>query len=190
LTRDRRPPQNPRGSPESAEELHPESFRWIVDGHNAIFAVPEWEALQVAGRKREARLALEEALEAFGRAVGSQVWVVYDGNRMERNPDAVSWTHLRTEYSLPPEEADDRIRFLAQHSLRDGERPVVVTSDRRTLAGTLPQGIRWCEVCRFLRRIYARRIRPPEKWDPGGMEDIERHFLEEAGEEPPDGESA
>jgi predicted RNA-binding protein with PIN domain len=160
-----------------AEEGTPGRFRWIVDGHNAIFAVPEWEELQVAGQRREARSALEESLEAFGRAIGSRVTVVYDGNRLERNPDAVSWPHLRTEYSFPPEEADDRIRFLAECSVREGEQPVVVTSDRRTLAATLVRGARSMEVRHFFRRVHARALFVPEKRSVDGLDEIERHFL-------------
>lgn len=160
-----------------AEEATPGRFRWIVDGHNAIFAVPEWEELQVAGQRREARHALEESLEAFGRAIGSRVTVVYDGNRLERNPDAVSWPHLRTEYSFPPEEADDRIRYLAESSVRDGEHPVVVTSDRRTLAATLVLGARSMDVRHFFRRVHARALFVPEKRPVDGLDEIERHFL-------------
>jgi predicted RNA-binding protein with PIN domain len=172
----RRSLRTPHGSggPENAP---PASFRWIVDGHNAIFAVSAWEGLQIQGRRREARRALEESLEAFGRAVGVQVWVVFDGNTMERNPDAVAAPHLRTEYSYPPEEADDRIRYLAQACLRAAERPVVVTSDRLTLASSLPPGVRWMEVGRFFRLVHARALHRPEKWEPTGMEDLERHFL-------------
>jgi predicted RNA-binding protein with PIN domain len=176
------------GRAPSPEELHPEQFRWIVDGHNAIFAVPAWEDLQVGGERRQARQSLEESLEAFGRAIGSQIWVVYDGNRMDRNPDALALPHLHTEYSNPPEEADDRILFLARGALREGARPVVVTSDRKTLAGRLPPGARWLEVGRFFRRVYERRVRTPEKWEPGGMPDVEEHFLRLSGEENGPGE--
>jgi predicted RNA-binding protein with PIN domain len=160
-----------------AEEAAPDRFRWIVDGHNAIFAVPEWEELQVAGQRREARHGLEESLEAFGRAIGARITVVYDGNHLDRNPDAVSWPHLRTEYSFPPEEADDRIRFLAERSVRDGEHPVVVTSDRRTLAATLAPGIRSMDVRHFFRRVHARALFVPEKRPVDGLDEIERHFL-------------
>ena len=160
-----------------AEEATPDRFRWIVDGHNAIFAVSEWEELQVAGQRREARQGLEESLEAFGRAIGARVTVVYDGNHQDRNPDAVSWPHLRTEYSFPPEEADDRIRFLAECSVRDGEHPVVVTSDRRTLAATLAPGARSMDVRRFFRRVHARALFVPEKMPVDGLDEIERHFL-------------
>jgi predicted RNA-binding protein with PIN domain len=163
-----------------AEEAAPDRFRWIVDGHNAIFAVPEWEELQVAGQRREARRGLEESLEAFGRAIGARITVVYDGNHQDRNPDAVSWPHLRTEYSFPPEEADDRIRFLAERSVRDGEHPVVVTSDRRTLAATLAPGARSMDVRHFFRRVHARALFVPEKRPVDGLDEIERHFLSQS----------
>jgi predicted RNA-binding protein with PIN domain len=159
------------------EEAAPGRFRWIFDGHNAIFAVREWEELQVAGQRREARRGLEESLEAFGRAIGACITVVYDGNYLDRNPDAVSWPHLRTEYSYPPEEADDRIRFLAERSVRDGEHPVVVTSDRRTLAATLAPGARSMDVRHFFRRVHARALFVPEKRPVDGLDEIERHFL-------------
>jgi predicted RNA-binding protein with PIN domain len=187
----RRRPVNPRrrlpaeggpSSPVPPEEMHPEQFRWIVDGHNAIFAVPAWEDLQVAGERRQARQCLEESLETFGRAIGAQIWVVYDGNRLERNPDAVALPHLHTEYSNPPEEADDRILFLVARALREGEKPLVVTSDRKTLAGRLPPGTRYLEVGRFFRRVYPRRVHAPEKWEPSEMRDVEEHFLRLSGE--------
>jgi predicted RNA-binding protein with PIN domain len=180
MARGPRPPRGATGGIRHGGWIdRPSEVRWIIDGHNAIFAVREWEDLQITGRKREARRALEENLEAFGRAIGSQIVVVYDGNEMERNPDAVSSPHLRTEYSYPPEEADDRIRYLAMQALREGEKPVVVTSDRRTLSDSLPTGARSLEVGRFYRDVYPRWNRRPEKWEPSGMEDIERHFLGE-----------
>jgi len=185
MNRHRRPSPDARDRPHlPPEEAEPERFRWIVDGHNAIFAVPEWEALQLAGEKRAARLALEESLESFGRAAGVQVVIVYDGNHLERNPDAVDRPHLRSEYSFPPEEADDRIRFLVHRALLDQEHPIVVTSDRRTLADSLPAGVRVLSVRDFFHRVRARLVRQPEKWSSSeGFEDVERHFLALAGEE-------
>jgi predicted RNA-binding protein with PIN domain len=162
-----------------AEETEPGRFRWIVDGHNAIFGVPAWESLQVSGQRGAARRHLEESLEEFGRAAGVQVWVVYDGNDLERNPDAIDRPHLRSEYSWPPENADERIAFLAARSLRAGERPVIVTSDRRTLAASLPPGARVMPVPRFFGGVRRRILHRPEKWMEGaGLEDVERHFLE------------
>jgi predicted RNA-binding protein with PIN domain len=159
------------------EEATPRRFRWIVDGHNAIFAIREWEELQVAGRRRDARLALEESLEAFGRAVGSCVWVVYDGNAIERNPDVVARPNLKSWFSIPPAEADDMICYLAAQAQHAGELPRVVTSDRRTLASALPPGCRSMEVRDFFRRVHARALFVPEKRPPEGMDEIERHFL-------------
>lgn len=172
-----------RGRPGSPAEESPGRFRWIVDGHNAIFAVRAWEDLQVQGRRREARQALEESLEAFGRAAGTQVWVVYDGNHLDRNPDAVAGPHLRSEYSFPPEEADDRIRFLAGRSLQDGVPPMVVTSDRRTLAATLPAGARSIDVAAFF-RLRDRLLRQPEKVTSAeGFEDLDQIFLAQSPHE-------
>lgn len=158
-------------------EASPGRFRWIVDGHNAIFAESRWESLQLSGRKREARLGLEQTLEEFGRAAGTQIWVVYDGNSMERNPDAVDRPFLRSYYSLPPEEADDRVRYLVDQVLREGRRPAVVTSDQRTLGRSLPEGVRVVEIRTFFRQIVGSSLRQPEKWEPGDLDDVERHFL-------------
>jgi predicted RNA-binding protein with PIN domain len=159
------------------EEAQPERFRWIVDGHNAIFALSDFEALQLSGHKREARRALEDRLEGFGRAIGCQIWIVYDGNQIDRNPDAVSHPHVHTEYSLPPEEADDRIRFLAGRALANGEHVIVVTSDRRTLSTSLPSGVRHLEIGDFFGRVERAALRRPEKWRPGDLDDVERFFL-------------
>jgi hypothetical protein len=54
----------------------------------------------------------------------------------------------------------------------------VVTSDRRTLAGSLSPGTRVVDVPEFFHGI-CRRIRTrPEKWGAHeGLEDVERHFL-------------
>jgi predicted RNA-binding protein with PIN domain len=171
-------PHSGRDSPPPPEEADPQRFRWIIDGHNAIFADPELEALQIEGQRREARRGLEERLEAFGRAIGSRIWIVYDGNRMPRNPDAVDYPHLWTVYSdAPSEEADDRIVFLARQALSEGTPPLVVSSDRRTLASRLPQGARHLEAQDFFRRVVRKRLRRPEKSQAGEMEDVERFFL-------------
>jgi predicted RNA-binding protein with PIN domain len=166
------------------EEADPGRFRWIVDGHNAIFAVAAWENLQVSGRRREARLALEEKLESFGRAVGARVLVVYDGNHLERNPDAVDLPNLKSHYPAPPVDADTMIIYLATQAVREGVPPVVVSSDRRTLVSKLPTGCRAVDVRDFFRRIHARALFVPEKSAGEGMEDIERYFLSRS----PDGE--
>ncbi len=163
-------------APRRKTEIDPGAHRWIIDGHNVIFAVPQWESLQIEGRRAEARGALEEMLESLGRAWGVQIWLVFDGNHLERNPHQGVWPHLRAEYSNPPEEADDRILYLAGQALRAGERPLVVTSDRRTLVGRLPRGATSMGAGAFI--AWSRQfLRPPEKWVTEGLTDIERFFL-------------
>lgn len=151
---------------------------WIVDGHNSIFRIPAWKRLHVGGERRAARLALEELLERFGRSMSREVWVVYDGNELDRNPDQVRRFHLQSHYSNPPEEADDRIRHLAQGVLRDRGRPAVVSSDRR-FTETLAPGVRVYDVERFFGGIVPDALVIPEKWAPdaGGADDLWGHFL-------------
>jgi len=76
---------------------------------------------------------------AFSRARGRRPHR-YDGNTMERNPTHVS-PRVRTSYSLPPEEADDRIALLVRQALEQRQKVVVVSSDRATLGIRLPEGV-------------------------------------------------
>lgn len=155
-------------------------YRWIVDGHNAIFAHPALEALQVGDQKAEARRRLEGMLERFGVIHGLEIQVVYDGNRMERNPDARRTGRVRTVYSLAPEEeADDRIVMIAMQSVQDGVPVVVVSSDRSTLGPRLPSNVIQVEPSEVFRRLESgdegkERI---EGRPPGDFSDIEAHFL-------------
>lgn len=157
-------------------EKHPERFRWIVDGHNVIFASPDLSGLQLSGDRTGARRDLEQQLESFGRAAGLQVWVVFDGNEDPRNPEVWDRPHLRTFYSGIGEEADDRICLLALQCQQKGESVVVVTSDRRTLGVQLPASARVVAADRFLRTLRI-RTRAPEKWMGESLADVERHFL-------------
>ncbi|MFN8549721.1 MAG: NYN domain-containing protein [Candidatus Eisenbacteria bacterium] len=171
-----------------AEEERPGDYSWIVDGHNAIFAVEEWERLQLAGQKREARQRLERRLEEFGRAIARQVLVVYDGNQLERNPDAVDRAHLRSVYSLPEEADDHRDPLLGASRAARGAGPVVVTSDRRTLAPSLPPGVRWMR-CAPVSGAWSWRDSPERTGGAGrqaGLDDIERYWLGEGA--PPRGQ--
>lgn len=152
-------------------------YLWIFDGHNLIFARRDWERLQTSGRPRAARKRLETALTRFGRAVGTQVWIIYDGNRSEGNPRTIETPFLRATFTVGLQEADDRIQEVARDALTRGERPVVVSSDRRTLLDALDTGVRRLEVQPFFERVYDRLLRAPEKWVPDGLEDVEQHFL-------------
>jgi hypothetical protein len=156
---------------------------WIVDGHNAIFALPSLSRLQREGDRSGARQQLEALLESFASRLTGTVLIVYDGNAMPRNPDAVTGPHLQTLFSQPPEEADDRIVFLAEQALKKGRAVTVVTNDRRSLAPRLPKEVRVLGVDEFRERHL---VPPPaaemDKAPPGDFSDIERHFLEREDE--------
>jgi predicted RNA-binding protein with PIN domain len=158
-------------------DIEPEAFRWIVDGHNLLFAMPDLERLQLEGRRAEARARLEERLEAFGRAIGRQVWVVFDGGEGHPPGDAVRSPHLKSIYSNPPAEADDQICTLATQWVRAGEKVAVVTSDRRTLVPRLPAAARPIAAKQFA-AMMRRSTRAPEKWVSADLGDIERALLE------------
>lgn len=176
----------------------PAQYVWIVDGHNLLFSFPHWARLHAGGRGRDARAALEAWLEAFGLAAGVQPWLVYDGVDRAASGPLGDHAHLRVRYSTPPAEADDEIRQLAIGALRAGRAVCVVSSDRRTLAASLPPEVRRVSV-RAFRRLHRELVRSPEKWMPTEqLTDVERHFLEsspfasdreaagrEEGEEPP-----
>jgi predicted RNA-binding protein with PIN domain len=163
-------------------------YRWIVDGHNAIFAHPVLEALQVGDQKAEARRRLEGMLERFGAIHGLDIQIVYDGNRMDRNPDARRDGRVRSVYSLAPhEEADDRIVLIATQSLHEGIPVVVVSSDRATLGARLPSSVIRVEPSEVFRRLESvdEDAKPTEGRPPGDFSDIEAHFLALAAEAPP-----
>jgi predicted RNA-binding protein with PIN domain len=152
---------------------------WIVDGHNAIFAIPVLSALQQSGERPEARRGLESMLRPFAHALTHPLVVVYDGNRLLPNPDAMDTPELRTLYSQPPEEADDRIAFLAGEARRRGQSVVVVSNDRRSLAPRLAPGVRVMGVTEFQERCLMPASRTPRP-EPSREDcaDLERHFLE------------
>lgn len=158
---------------------------WIVDGHNLIFHIPHLEELQSSGRRREARQRLEDALSRFSARAGERMVVVYDGNRMERNPDTISEEHFRTVYAQPPEEADDRVVFLSRRYLKEGYRVRVVTSDLRMMEGELPEGISHVTAQEFRRRHLAASNRAPGKEIRGDFSDVEAELLRRAEEHPP-----
>lgn len=160
---------------------------WIVDGHNAIFAIPRLSARQLAGERQEARRGLEAMLAPFAGRLLQPMIIVYDGNRLLPNPDASDTPQLRTLYSQPPEEADDRIAFLAGEALRRGGGVTVVSNDRRSLGPRLPAGALQWSIEEFVARCLlparaeesegadeARRAGPPGG---EGFEDLEAHFL-------------
>jgi hypothetical protein len=157
---------------------------WIADGHNLIFRVPRLERLQTEGRRREARRGLEDLLREFAGRTDEKVIVVYDGNLIDANPDGVREDLLETIYSFPPEEADDRIVFLARQRLSDGFRVQVITSDVRTLGASLPPDVPRMTWEDFRRRHLVSAQEAPEKVVVGDFSDVEAEILRRAAEPP------
>jgi len=156
---------------------------WIVDGHNAIFAVDALSHLQQTGERQEARRRLEAWLRPFAEHLARPLCIVYDGNRLAPNPDALDFHHMRTLYSQPPEEADDRIVYLAQSERQIGRPVTVVSNDRRSLAPRLPAGVITMSVEDFFRDCIT-PAQPAEERaaPPGDYGDIVRHFVDREGE--------
>lgn len=163
--------------------------RWIVDGHNAIFALPTAGRLQREQQRFEARLHLEQQLTAFATRLEKPLLVVYDGNEIAANPDARLDGPLQTLYSQPPEEADDRIVYLAQRLLSQGESVAIVTDDRKTLVPRLPKGVQVWGVLDFWDRFFVSHEAAPDAsgeaekaLDPEDRDQIASLFLERSEE--------
>lgn len=123
---------------------------WLIDGHNTIFALPELCHLQTRGERQAARAALESLLRPFATRLKHPLTIVYDGNQIERNPEAGVVRGIRVLFSQPPTEvADDRIVFLAAQAVSRGEAVTVVTNDQRSLAPRLPAGVHVLGVAEF-----------------------------------------
>ncbi|MBU1700493.1 MAG: NYN domain-containing protein [Candidatus Eisenbacteria bacterium] len=154
---------------------------WIVDGHNLIFQIPHLEELQVTQRRHEARRGLEKIFSRYSMRSGERVIIVYDGNRLEQNPDVVSSEYLETIYTFQPEEADDRIQYLASQYLSHGCRVRVLTSDLRTLSPGLPAGAVIVSPIDFFKELAGRPENPDEKRIKGDFSDVEAELLKRGG---------
>lgn len=158
----------------------PGRIEWIVDGHNMIFAHPVLEGLQMRGERGEARRRLEAMLERLVARTRNRILIVYDGNRSERDPDGRPTGRLRTQYSDPPEEADDRILRVVDHLVRtEPNRAVAVVTNDRALARRLPAEVFWTTPRAVFQRLraQARRTEGEEERPPGDFSDIEAYFL-------------
>ena len=160
-----------------APSAAPHLYRWIIDGHNLLLSSARAAGLHGLDRGKEAREALDRWIEAFGRAAGVQLWVVYDGAEVGPRRDVRERPHLRILFTDPPAEADDQIRLLVSTAVRAGELVCVVSSDRKTLGDSLPEEVRLLSVQAF-RRLHGQTVKAPEKWVRSeDLGDVERHFL-------------
>lgn len=164
---------------------------WIMDGHNMIFAIPALQRLQVSDRREEARARLAETLERFATGRGEKVLLVFDGNQVQANPDAVRRPLFQVTFTRRGEGvADDRIIHEARACFERGLQVTVVTNDVSTLARNLPHGVRHLGVDAFWCRHIEKR-RPGEDDDeddkrvPGDISDLEREMLAQAAQAEP-----
>ncbi len=160
---------------------------WIVDGHNAIFAIAPLAGLQRRGQRKLAREGLERLLRPFSEVCGGKLIIVYDGNTELPNPDAVHSDTFEVCFSQPPEVADDRIKFLARNAIEKGQPVTVITNDVRTLERDLPRGTVTLRVEEFLdRHIEPLASEQDTEPDPGAVlpdvSDIEDYFLSHSEE--------
>jgi predicted RNA-binding protein with PIN domain len=158
---------------------------WIMDGHNMIFAIAGLESLQRSSRGGEARALLAERLEAFAHRTGERVLVVFDGNDLPSNLDAVSTPLFETVYARRGDQAADR-RIVSESTRLAGRGVLVtvVTNDVNTLAIALPRAVRRLGVREFWLRHIERPQQADEKRVEGNFADIERALLDLAASEP------
>ncbi len=151
---------------------------WIMDGHNIIFAIPPLQHLQVSDRREEARARLTDRLERFAIARGEKVLVVFDGNQMLSNPDAVRKPLFEVVYSRRGEGvADDRIIHEARRCQERGLVVTVVTNDLHTLANELPRGVIHLGVAEFwLKHIEKEAVQEGKRVE-GDFSDLEDEML-------------
>lgn len=151
-----------------------------------IFALPELQRLQRAGRREEARAGLTVHLERFALARAERVLVVFDGNRIGSVPDAGRSPHFEIVYTRPGEGvADDRILREARLLAGRGGVVTVVTNDVATLASRLPRAVRHLGVEEFWLKHIEKRSGADD--DPGqdkrvagDFSDIESEMLRQA----------
>jgi predicted RNA-binding protein with PIN domain len=159
---------------------------FILDGHNIIFALGGLQALQTSGRGAEARSRLVERLQAFAHRQGERVLVVFDGNELATNPDALRTPLFEIVYTRRGHQvADDRILSEARRRAEAGETVTVVTNDRNTLGNLLPRGVRRVGVREFWTTHIEPRPREEEKRVEGDFTDLEQAMLALAPEERP-----
>jgi len=104
----------------------------IVDGHSAIFSMPEFSELHRGTSRYLARLELIKWLQRFADSSDWNVVVVFDGKQSERGIEGGKDEGLLVLYSRDGETADTVIERLAA---RFGEKDevLVASNDRMVL---------------------------------------------------------
>ncbi|MFT3991151.1 MAG: NYN domain-containing protein [Luteolibacter sp.] len=105
----------------------------LVDGHSAIFALPEFRELHHGPGRFVARLEVIKWLQRFADLNDWNVVVVFDGKQAERGIEGGRDTNVLVMYSRNGETADSVIERLAA---RFGEKDEVLVASNDTMVRT------------------------------------------------------
>jgi len=105
----------------------------LVDGHSAIFALPEFRSLHQGKTRYLARLELVKWLQRFADVSNWNTVVVFDGKQTERGMEGGKSEGVLTLYSRNGETADSVIERLAA---RFGEKDHVLVASNDGMVRT------------------------------------------------------
>jgi predicted RNA-binding protein with PIN domain len=130
-------------------------MRIVVDGYNLIRQWPELAMLD-RGDLQSGREALLHLLQAYRRARGHRITVVFDGREHAALSDrAESAAGIDVRFSRRGETADSVIALLVAQG---GGSMVVVSSDREVAATARKHGAATLPSTEFIARVEASRI--------------------------------
>jgi len=105
----------------------------LVDGHSAIFALPQFCELHHGATRYLARLELVKWLQRFADVTDWNTVVVFDGKQTERGMEGGKADGVLTIYSRNGETADSVIERLAA---RFGEKDEVLVASNDAMVRT------------------------------------------------------
>jgi len=139
----------------------------VIDGYNLIRQSPSLSLLD-RDSLEEGRTALLERLVSYRRFKGHSVTVVFDATHAQgMGGNKSRWKGIDVVFSLPGELADTVIKRIAA---REGQRAVVVTSDKELAGFAARQGAATLESQEFEARMRLARYAFA---DADGIEDEE-----------------
>lgn len=105
----------------------------IVDGHSAIFGMPELRELHQGPKRHIARLELVKRLREIGDRGEWKVVVVFDGRQLGRGYEGGAEEGILVIYSKARETADAVVERLAARFSEKGDRVRVASNDGMVL---------------------------------------------------------
>ena len=139
----------------------------IVDGHSAIFGIPELSSEHQAN-PRKARQILVHWVNAYQDSSGNASVLVFDGRQAERNREGGSEAEAMVLYSERGMTADTVIERIANAQAKR-HRVFVASNDRAVRESVMASGAEAFSIPR-LQELLERSIKDfREKWsiDPG-----------------------